>query len=58
MRKICLVISILIQGQFGVGFMEMVKTIILQQDPPNHKIDGDPSLKAPSSTSKNGIFIA
>ena len=36
----------------------VVKTIILKQDPPNHKISGDLCLHVPSSTSKGGVFIA
>ena len=35
---------------------EVVKTIILLQDPPNHKIDGNLCLQPPSS--KDGVFIA
>ena len=37
---------------------EVVKTPILEQDPPNHKIHGGPCLHPPSSTSKDGVFIA
>ena len=37
---------------------EVAKTIIHEQDPPNHKTDGDLCLHPPSSTSKDGVFIA
>ena len=40
------------------GLREVVKTTILEQDPPNHKIDGGLCLHPPSSTSKDGVFIA
>ena len=41
---------------FWIG--EVVKTIIHEQDPPNHETDGDLCLYPPSSTSKEGTFIA
>ena len=37
---------------------EVVKTTILEQDPPNHKIDDGLCLYPPSSTSKDGVFTA
>ena len=37
---------------------EVVKTITLEQDPPKHKTDGVLCLYLPSSTSKDGVFIA
>ena len=37
---------------------EVVKTTTLEQDPPNPKIDGGLCLHPPSSTSKDGVFIA
>ena len=36
----------------------LFKTVILLQDPPNHKIDGILCLHSSSSTSKDGVFIA
>ena len=39
-------------------FKEVVKTTILEQDPPNHKVDGDLCLHPPSSTSNDGVIIA
>ena len=43
--------------QYG-RLREVVRTTILQQDPPNHKIDGGLCLHAPSLTSDGGVFIA
>ena len=40
------------------GLREVVKTTILEQDPPHDKIDGGLCLHPPSSTSKYGVFIA
>ena len=37
---------------------EVVKTTTLEQDPPNHKIDGGVCLHPPRLTSKDGVFIA
>jgi len=37
---------------------EVVKTTILEQDPPNHKIVGGVCLHPPCLTSKDGVFIA
>ena len=37
---------------------EVVKTTILEQNLPNHKIDGGLCLQPPSSNSKDGVFIA
>ena len=40
-------------------FREVVKTSILEQDPPKHKIDGGlRTIPLASSTSKNGVFVA
>ena len=41
-----------------VVIREVVKTTLLEQDPPSHKIDGGLCLHPPSSTSKDGVFIA
>ena len=40
------------------AFREVVKTTILEQDPRNHSVDGGLYLHCPSSTSKDGVFIA
>ena len=37
---------------------ELVKTTILEQDPPNHKIVGGVCLHPPCLTSKDGVFVA
>jgi len=37
---------------------EVVKTTILEQDPPDHKIVGGVSLHPLCLTSKDGVFIA
>ena len=37
---------------------EVVKTTILEQDPPNPKIDVGLCLHPPSSTLKDGVFVA
>ena len=37
---------------------EVVKTTILEQDPPNHKTVGGVCLQPPCLTSKDGVFIA
>jgi len=37
---------------------EVVKTTILEQDPPNHKIVGGVCLHPPCLTSKDGVSIA
>ena len=37
---------------------EVVKTSTLEQDPPNHKIDGGVCLYPPCLTSKDGVYIA
>ena len=37
---------------------EVVKTTTLEQDPPNHKIDGGVCLHPPCLTSKDGVFLA
>ena len=37
---------------------EVVKTTTLEQDPPNHKIDGWCRLHPPCLTSKDGVYIA
>ena len=39
-------------------FRKVAKTTILEQDPLNHKINGSLCLRSPSSTSKDGVFIA
>ena len=39
-------------------YREVVKTTILEQDPPNHKIVGGVCLHPPCLTSKDGVFIA
>ena len=39
-------------------YREVVKTTVLEQDPPNHKIDDGLCLHPPSSTSKDSVFIA
>ena len=36
---------------------KVVNTTILEQGPPNHKIDGGLCLHTPSSTTKDGAFI-
>ena len=36
---------------------EVVKTTTLEQDPPNHKIDGGVCLHPPCLTSKDGDYI-
>ena len=41
-----------------VFLREVVKTTILEQDPPNHKIVGGVCLHPPCLTSKDGVFIA
>ena len=41
-----------------IGVREVVKTTILEQDPPNHKIVGGVCLHPPCLTSKDGVFIA
>ena len=45
-------------GPCRLALREVVKTIILKQDPPNHKIDGGLCLHPASSTSKDGVLIA
>jgi len=42
----------------AVVLREVVKTTILKQDPPNHKIVGGVCLHPPCLTSKDGVFIA
>ena len=37
---------------------EVVKTTILEQDPPNHKIVGGICLYSHCLTSKDGVFVA
>ena len=43
---------------FGFTFRELVTTTVLEQDPLNQQIDGGLCLHPPSSTSKDGVFIA
>ena len=51
MGLLCLSLSRFILGLLGKTFLrEVVKTTILKQDPPNHKIDGALCLHPPSST--------
>ena len=42
----------------GNSSREEVKTTILEQEASNHKIDCGLCLHPPSSTSKDGVFIA
>ena len=42
----------------GAMYWELVKTTILEQDPPNHKMVGGVCLHPPCFTSKDGVFVA
>ena len=43
---------------YPTALRELVKTTILEQDPPNHKMVGDVCLHPPYLTSKDGVFVA